>query len=280
VLLVIEEPEAHLHPLAQKWLASRINNMCADGLQVVMTTHNAAFVDVLSIEGLVLVTKNASGTSVTQIDREKLVEHCLSTGVPAESVDVNNVLPFYLANATREILEGFFAKVVLLVEGPTESLSLPIYLSRVGLDTAKEGIAIIAVHGKGNLGKWYRFFTAYDISSYVIFDNDGASDDKKGIKRRDALTALGITDGGHRDAYLSLTDMLIDEEVAIMGSNFEEVLRGLFPTYESVEQTGRNAGVDSKPFLARYVAEHIEKNDAPGWDHMQSLAAALKELAE
>jgi putative ATP-dependent endonuclease of OLD family len=139
VLLVIEEPEAHLHPLAQRWLAGRIAQMCDDGLQVVLTTHNAAFIDVLNIEGLVLVTKDEDGTDVTQIDRERLVEHCIETGAPSEKIDVDNVLPFSAANASREILEGFFAKVVVLVEGPTEAMSLPIYLERVGLDTAKEG---------------------------------------------------------------------------------------------------------------------------------------------
>jgi len=279
VLLVIEEPEAHLHPLAQKWLAGRIAQMCEDGLQVVVTTHNAAFIDVLNIEGLVLVTKDEEGTDVTQIDRERLVEHCIETGVPDDKLDIDNVLPFYAANASRDILEGFFAKVVVLVEGPSEAMSLPIYLERVGLDTAKEGIAVIAVHGKGNLAKWWRLFSAYEIPCYVIFDNDGEADDKKSLKRRDALTALGVTDPGAQDGYLEYEDMLIDERFAVFGTNFEEALRAKFPNYGVLEKEGRNSGVDSKPFLARYVAENIKKDKSDGWAEMKSLADALRELA-
>lgn len=278
VLLVIEEPEAHLHPLAQKWLAGRISQMCADGLQVVVTTHNAAFIDVLNIEGLVLVTKDEDGTDVTQIDREQLVDHCIETGLSADKIDVDNVLPFYATNASREILEGFFAKVVVLVEGPSEAMSLPIYLERVGLDTAKEGVAILAVHGKGNLAKWWRLFTAYDIPCYVIFDNDGKADDKKGLKRRDALTALGVTDAGAQDGYLEYDDMLIDQQFAVFGTNFEEVLRTKFPKCEEVEQQGRDSGVDSKPFLARYVAENLKKDNSDGWSEMKSLANTLRDL--
>ena len=278
VLLVIEEPEAHLHPLAQKWLAGRIGQMCADGLQVVVTTHNAAFIDVLNIEGLVLVTKDEDGTDVMQIDREQLVGHCIETGAPADKIDVDNVLPFYAANASREILEGFFAKVVVLVEGPTEALSLPIYLERVGLDTAKEGVAVIAVHGKGNLAKWWRLFTAYDIPCYVVFDNDGEADDKKGVKRRDALRAVGITKKEDQDSWLGTEEVFIGESVGVFGSNFEVGLRSVFPGYEDIETQGRKEGVDSKPFLARYVAGNLKSDKAEGWKKLKELAKALRDL--
>ena len=112
--------------------------------------------------------------------------HCVVTGVPQDKVDEDNILPFYAANTSREILDGFFAKKVVLVEGPTECLSLPNYLTKVGLDVAKRGIAIVPV-GEGNLAKWRRLFTAYGIPTFVIFDNDGKADDKQRVKRRDAL---------------------------------------------------------------------------------------------
>jgi putative ATP-dependent endonuclease of the OLD family len=232
----------------------------------------------MNLEGLVLVSKDDDGTSVTQIDRQGLVDHCVKTGVDEATIDVENVLPFYLANANREILEGFFAKVVVLVEGSTESLSLPIYLHQVGLDASKQGIAVIPVHGKGNLAKWRRLFTAYDIPCYVIFDNDGASEDNKGTRRRDALTSVGVTDTDVQEAYIKATDWIIDEQFAVFGSGFEQVLRGLFPKYKTLENEGREAGVDSKPFLARYVAEHLPVDKSSGWEQMKALKDALETL--
>jgi len=66
ILLVVEEPEAHLHPLAQEWLAKRMSAMTQGGLQVVITTHSPAFVDVTKLEGLVRVEKIDGATSVVQ----------------------------------------------------------------------------------------------------------------------------------------------------------------------------------------------------------------------
>jgi putative ATP-dependent endonuclease of OLD family len=280
VLLVIEEPESHLHPLAQEWLSARLSDMCADGLQIVITTHSPAFVNILNLDGLVLVRKDAGGTSVVQIDRQMLVEHCIAAGAPADKTTPENILSFYAANVTRDILEGFFAKTVVLVEGPTESLSLPVYLQKAGLITAKEGIAVIGVQGKGNLGKWHRLFSAFEIPCFVVFDNDASGEDKTGIRRKDALSALGIVAIDKQKRFLAETDLVVGDQFAIFGSNFEQVLRAYFPKYAALELRGRQRGVESKPFLARYVADNLTVDDAPGWIQMQLLAKAIQTLAK
>lgn len=185
IVLVIEEPEAHLHPLAQQWLARRLAKMATDGLQIVITTHSPSYVDILGLEGLALVTKTDEGTRVTQVSRQDVAKQCIALGVPATKATVDNILPFYAVNASPELLAGFFARVVVLVEGPTEAFALPIYFEKCGLPVAKEGVAVIPVHGKGNLGKWRRLFMTYGIPSYVVFDND-VEDDVSGNKRKDA----------------------------------------------------------------------------------------------
>jgi len=171
------------------------------------------------------------------------VAHCVAKGAAEDKIETENVLPFYLANATREILEGFFAKAVVLVEGPTESLALPIYLERTGLDTAKEGVAVIPVHGKGNLAKWYRLFTAYEIPCYVVFDNDGDTDDKKQVKRRDALLALNklgyavdafIIDAGRFVDYVELdaaSNRGVEEITQLLDQAVYKPVLGRFKVY-------------------------------------------------
>jgi putative ATP-dependent endonuclease of OLD family len=275
VFLVVEEPEAHLHPLAQDWLARRLTEMAASGLQILITSHSPAFVDLASLEGIALVRKGPAGTTVTQIDRQALVRRCLETGVPEGRVTEANVLPFYTANATREILEGFFSKVVVLVEGPTESLALPILLERCGLITSREGVAVTPVFGKGNLAKWNRLFGAYGIPCYVIFDND-AGDDSLGAKRIDALCSLGVS----KEAAASLvksTDWSVEADYCVFGTNYEAVMRAEFTEYTTLEAVAVEEGIDSKPFIARWVASRMEYNEGqPGWVRLNALAKAIE----
>jgi len=69
VLLAIEEPEAHLHPLAQDWLSNKIRDMTRDGLQIIIETHNPSFINIIDLDGIVLIRKEAgSGTRAIQIE--------------------------------------------------------------------------------------------------------------------------------------------------------------------------------------------------------------------
>lgn len=278
VVLVIEEPEAHLHPLAQQWLARRINEMCGEGLQIVLTTHSPHFIDIEYVDGLVLVRKEHDGTHITQIAVDELVAHCIHLGAPAARTTVKNILPFYAAMVTPAILEGFFAKAAILVEGATEALALPLYMERSGLLCARDGFAIIPVTGKGSLGKWRRLFDAFGIPTYVVFDNDGKKDDQNCEKRKDALLAVGVPTVEHESIVGSAT-WIVTPTYTVFGENFERALRSSLPGYEVAEDEARALGVSSKPFVARWVAGHIARDeDHDGWRRFSEMATAIRAL--
>jgi len=198
---------------------------------------------------------------------------------PPKKVNQDTIIPFYAVAATEEILSGLFANKVVLVEGPTEALALPIYLSKAGMDVLREGIAVIPVHGKGNLAKWYRFFTAYRIPTYVIFDND-AKKDKEGIKRADVLKAMGVEASEIR-ALTSTEDWIIEDRFAIFGKDFETTFRALIPGYSDLEKKAKHGGLqDAKQLIARYVAARIEfgKEEQAVMEKLKDLIDRLSRL--
>ncbi len=278
IVLVVEEPEAHLHPLAKRWLARKIQQMARDGLQVVLTTHSPYFVNIMNLPGIVLVGKENGATFTRQLSAKELALYCTKHGAPSERVNEGNILPFYAANSTPDILSGLFAKKVVLVEGQTEQLALPIYLRRVGLDTDRAGIAIIPVMGKGNLARWWRFFTAYGLPTYVVFDND-KKDDGKATKRVDALRTLGIP-ADQVDGYITTDEWVVEKRFTVFGRNIEATLRKYFPSYEKLEKEAhQNLRSTAKPLVARYIAEHMPDEEIQACKELHMLKQYLVELS-
>ncbi|MEJ5265768.1 MAG: AAA family ATPase [Bacteroidales bacterium] len=276
LILIIDEPEVHLHPLAQKWLAKTLFDMAKDGLQVVITTHSPYFIDLEFLEGIYLVRKDSEGTYVKNLNKNSLAEFCQSKG--AKKANADTIIPFYYKSATFNILKGFFAKKVILVEGMTEELALPIYLERLGLDVLEKGIDIIGVGGKGELAKWWRFFTAFEIPCYVCFDND-AKDDNEGNKRKDFLKAIGISDKGLEN-LLTTTDWNIGDKYCVFGKDFEETFRNSFTDYKNIEDQVKKDLGDSKPIVAREVAKRLNINtNSIGFNKLNELKTKIETLS-
>jgi len=216
---------------------------------------------------------------VINIDSEKLTKFCHDTG--ATMARKETIIPFYASHSKPHILNGFFAKKIVLVEGETEEFALPIYLDSIGLDTLKEGIAVIGVGGKGNLAKWWRLFTCYGIPMYVCFDND-EEDDNSGTKRKDALKALGI-DIDEFESILAVDDWNISKYFCVFGKDFESTLRNSFEVYQAVEKEEKNRlGSSNKPIIARAVAERLVSTEKVeediGWRKLALLGKRIKNL--
>lgn len=258
LVVVIEEPEAHLHPLAQDWLSSQLHRFTAEGVQVVITTHSPAFIGLRNLDALVLVRKEEGATVVSQLTAAELAAFCREHGAPKAAAA--SILEHYDINATPALCEGFFARAVVLVEGATESFAVPVLLRNLGVDVSRLGIACIAVGGKGNLAKWWRLFSAFGIPTYVIFDNDN-SDDSTSSKRCDLLTAIGVA-SAEQETYLATSTLRVESAFAVMGGDFERTLRTLLPEYTVLEAQCREAnGRIGKPFAARWVLERLTSID-------------------
>lgn len=121
-ILIIEEPEAHLHPLAQKWLKEYIVEMCSAGIQVVVSTHSTDFIDAEYLDGLVRVYKEGGITKAIQLTKEDLCTFCVESGAPADKISPDNIIDYYNTRLFADQLKGMFAETIVLVEGATEFL--------------------------------------------------------------------------------------------------------------------------------------------------------------
>lgn len=127
VVRVFDEPEAHLHPLAQRQVAAALGSMCVRGADVVVASHSPAFLDLPGWH----VLRVAEGT----------VEPVQGLEAPAQTAVARDL------GVTRgELLAGIAA--LLVVEGDHDLL----FLQRMfGADLRATGVAVVRMFGTNGL---------------------------------------------------------------------------------------------------------------------------------
>ncbi len=130
-LLLIEEPEAHLHPQLQRVLFESLKVL---GFQVITTTHSTHISSQCGIDNQVIMS-NVNEAWSHVISGAKLPINTQG------KLDIERYL-----DATRSVL--LYARRVLLVEGPAEVFLLPPLIKKaLGIDLDRHGISIVAIHG-------------------------------------------------------------------------------------------------------------------------------------
>lgn len=250
-VLIIEEPEAHLHPLAQKWLREYIVEMCSSGIQVVLSTHSTDFIEAEYLDGLVQVYKESKTTKAVQLSKESLYSFCVASGASLSKTSPDNIIDFYTTKLFPDQLKGMFAETIVLVEGATEFFALPIYLKRIGFSLAEHGIEIINCRGKDSIPLFWRLFKAYGYNCYFVFDGDSKSHENSKIFDKIITVDSWETDA---DKYV------MTNEYAYFGADFEKYFRTVMAEYSLKEQEAVEVyHVTSKPGKAKAVAQHCEE---------------------
>ncbi len=296
-LLALEEPEIFLHPQARRHLFKVLCGIAETGFQVIISTHSASFVDTEIFDSIGQVYKvpdpDAPGrthTALTGVTKERLVGHCIATGVPAAKVTVANVGEFYKTTSNYRLNEAFFARFIVLVEGETEELAIPEYLKGAGLDCDRQGISMIAVGGKNQIPKYSRLFALFNPRLLVIFDND---DDGEGSKRQSNQNLVECF-GLQLDDVINGVDVFRTLEakvspkhaVIVLGQDFEAAIRKDFArrypeaplAIKTIEDEARAlikpVGDQSKAQMARFLARRLRES------HPEFVPGFIEQVAE
>jgi len=278
-IIALEEPELFLHPHARRHLFKALREVVDAGHQVILSTHSTSFVDTELFDSIGRVVKvddeEALGrkhTALKVVSKADMVALSLNTGAPKDKVSEDRIGPFYRATAHPKLNEGFFSRFLLLVEGETEELALPIFLTHSGIDCDLHGVSILPVGGKGNLPKYWRLFTAFDLPVLTIFDNDSGTETKKGANQI-LETCMGWSAADNLEnveIYKPMKDARGMETVSVVFQKDYETALDLdwrrFAAETGADKDAVNklgieaseqARLESKGLKARYVARHL-----------------------
>ncbi len=188
-IIAIEEPEAYQHPNRQRHLARVLVDLAENGLpgaaeriQIICTTHSPLFVDmanchrVRKLRKIKTQTNAPPETVVVSTNLDTLARELEQIDGKAQGTySEKSVLSRLRAVMTPQLNEGFFADVVVLVEGETDRAAILAVARMLGHDLEALGISVLPCSGKGSLVGPAVVFRSLDIPIYLVWDADTQS---------------------------------------------------------------------------------------------------------
>jgi putative ATP-dependent endonuclease of OLD family len=179
-LLLVEEPEAHLHPQLQRVLLASLQKK---RVQVFISTHSTHITSGVPLSDQIVFT--SSGGAVTTFAKP--------TAIPGIDNPAISDLERYL-DATRSAI--LYARKVLLVEGPAEQFVIPKLVKAVmNVDLDELGISVIAIFGT-HFSSYAKLFGPEGIRKKCAVLTDGdllPSDADPGVQAEDQEEAPAPT---------------------------------------------------------------------------------------
>lgn len=246
--LIVEEPEAHLHPQLQAILLSYLGRIKAvEGekpVQLFVTSHSPNFASIADLKSLTCL---------------------VDTGATVETFFPRTIS---FAKGKREKLERyldvtraelFFARRVIFVEGAAELMLVSVLAEKAGFKLREHGVSLISVEGL-NFDSFLPLFgeKALKIPVSVITDADPVDEPADGSEPQALYPAIGdvikVSDNtakmkGNADSLVKVFHGLktLEYDLALHADNRTAMLKALKELHPKIGETVEadvNAAVD------------------------------------
>jgi len=179
--LLIEEPEAHLHPQLQTLLLEFLQTVYSS-IQVILTSHSPTITSAINFDNINLLVKKNQNTQSVLIKNTKLEEKN------------KDFLRRYL-DVTKSQL--FFARKIIFVEGITEAMLMKTFWNYIYDNPDdkfdRQGIEVVNIQGiafRPYIDLIRNVFTETKVKSVIITDDDrgtgkGCIESKRFLKNGD-----------------------------------------------------------------------------------------------
>lgn len=231
---ILEEPELYLHPQAQRALFDSLASLSEAKSQVILCTHASALIDVERYKSICIVKKDsdATGTQVCQCTDD------IFTGDKKKDFNLS-----YWINPDRS--ELFFAKRVVLVEGPTDKTLIPALAKQ--LNVFRFDHTLVDCGSKDSIPLYCELLNKFKIPYIAVYDKDHQA----------AKSADGLASANKSSALIEAAiDITIGTSIVFVNDIEEEI--------------GITAGEKNKPYVA---LTHIS---SPSFAISADLSAKIK----
>lgn len=236
--LIVEEPEAHLHPQLQAILLSYLETIKAvegeNPVQLFVTSHSPNFASIADLKSLTCL-----------VDTGATVETFFPRTITFEK-GKREKLERYL-DVTRA--ELFFARRVIFVEGTAELMLVSVLAEKAGFKLREHGVSLISVEGL-NFDSFLPLFgeKALKIPVAVITDADPVDEPIDDSEPRALYPALGdvvkVSDNtakmkGKEDTFVRIFHGLktLEYDLALHADNRTAMLKALKELHPKIADT-------------------------------------------
>ena len=272
--ILVEEPEAHLHPQLQILLLRHFVKVTAEHtgneVQVIASSHSPILVSQAPIDSIVSIHECGGKVSAVSVSSIKMDE------VPKEDEKLKKKLQRFL-DATRG--ELFFARRLLMVEGIAEALLLPVLTKITGGCLKESAVTVLNADGL-NFNAFLPLFGENRLGFPVAILTDG---DASHIGDPPSATAVGLKakEADISNLKVEYSEITFEHELArspkilplmldafeilhpINGKNLKETIDGLTAADEKADAflTEFLRNKTSKGRFAQELAELLESSE-------------------